>query len=281
MVSFIKYILIFLLIFNFSCSNKKEEKDLLTIKSDDIELQMIEAYREGFKSLQDGDVIYAAKQFNQSELLFPQSQWAAKSVLMASYSYYTQAYYYEAISELNRYLKTYPKDLNSDYAYYLLGMCYYESIVDEKKDLSPILEAKKNFSIVLEKYPNTDFALDAEFKLNLIEETLASKEMYIAKYYIKYEKWIAAINRLNVIVEDYDTTIYVEEALHRLVEIYYRIGLIEESKKYANLLGYNYQSGKWYEQSYKIFNKDYTVREIKKTKKDRNFITRKILSLFK
>ena len=280
MFKIIKYITFFLLILNISFLNKDEKKEL-TIKSEDIELQMIEAYQEGFKSLQEGDVIYAAKQFNQSELLFPQSEWAAKAALMAAYSYYSQAYYYEAISELNRYLKTYPKDTNLVYAHYLLGMCYYESIIDEKKDLSPIIEAKRNFNIVLKKYPETDFALDAEFKLNLIQETLASKEMYIAKYYIKYEKWIAAINRLSVIVEEYDTTIYVEEALHRLVEIHYKIGLVEESKRYASLLGYNYKSSRWYEESYKIFNMDYEVKTIQKTKKDRNFVTRKILSLFK
>ena len=142
------------------------------------------------------------------------------------------------------------------------------------------MEATKRFELIKKKYPNSDFALDAEFKINLIEDVLSSKEMYIAKHYIKKEKWIPAINRLKIIVNDYDTTIYVEEALLRLTEIYYKIGLVEESKKYAVLLGYNYLSGEWYKQSYKIFNKSYedTVKKIKKEKKKSIF--KKLKSIF-
>ena len=121
----------------------------------------------------------------------------------------------------------------------------------------------------MNNYPNSDYALDSEFKLGLIEETLASKEMFIAKHYIKKQKWIPAINRLKYIIDNYETTIYVEEALHRLVEVYFKIGLIDESKKYATLLGYNYLSGEWYEESYKVFNKKYKnpYKKIKKSKK--------------
>ena len=141
--------------------------------------------------------------------------------------------------------------------------------IDEKKDLEPLLQSKKKFEFVIKNYPNTDFALDSNFKIDLIQETLASKEMYIAKHYIQKEKWIAAINRLKSIVENYERTVFIEEALHRLVEIYYKIGLIEESKKYANLLGYNYASSDWYKNSYKVFNKEYEnpYKKIKKSKK--------------
>ena len=147
-------------------------------------------------------------------------------------------------------------------------MCYYENIIDEKKDLEPIVISKSRFEFILKNYPNTDFALDAQYKINLINDVLASKEMYLGKYYIKKKKWAAAINRFKNVLENYETTIYVEEALHRLVETNYKIGLVEESEKYANVLGYNYQSSQWYEQSYKIFNKEYVASfEIKKEKK--------------
>ena len=203
---------------------------------------MIDAYKEALKALNEQDVIFAAKKFNEAEILYPQSIWAPKAALMAAYSYYSQDYFGDAIFELERFIKTYPKDPRIDYAHFLLAMCYYESIIDEKKDLRPFYKRKKNLNIVIKEYPNTDFALDSQFKLDLIFDILASKEIYLGKYYIKKEKWVAAINRFKKVVEEYGTTIYVEEALHRLVEIYYKIGLVEESKKYAALLGYNYLS---------------------------------------
>jgi outer membrane protein assembly factor BamD len=199
---------------------------------------------------------------------------------MAAYSYYVQDYYYDAISELDRFIKNYPKNERLNYAHFLLAMCYYEQIIDEKKDLGPLLNAQKEFKFVIKNYPNSDFALDSKFKLNFINDVLASKEIYLGRYYIKKEKWIAAINRFMQVVEHYDSTVYVEEALHRLVELHYRLGLLDESKKYANLLGYNYQSSKWYEASYSIFNKDYESPTKKINKKKGNFIIRKFKSLF-
>ena len=158
-------------------------------------------------------------------------------------------------------------------------MCYYENIIDEKKDLKPLLTSKTRFEYIIKNYPNTDFAQDAKFKINLINDILASKEIYLGKYYLKKKKWVAAINRFKNILEKYETTIYVEEALHRLVETYYIIGLIDEAEKYASVLGYNYQSSEWYEQSYKIFNRDYqTTYQIKK---DKNSVFSKFKRLFK
>ena len=243
-------------------------------------MQMIEAYKEGIKALKESDVLYAAKKFNEAEILFPQSIWAPKSVLMAAYSYYSQDYYLDAIFELERFIKTYPQDKRLSYAHFLLAMCYYEKIVDEKKDLEPLIKSQEKFLFVIENYPNTDFALDSKYKLDLINNVLASKEIYLGRYYISKEKWIAAINRFKYVLDYYDTTIYVEEAIHRLVEIYYRLGLIDESKKYASLLGYNYQSSKWYDESYRIFNKDYKSSIEKINKKKGNFIIRKFKTLF-
>jgi len=275
---FLKLLFIILIIFLNSCS-KKEEK-ISIIQEKEIQLQMIDAYKEGVKALEEGDVLFAAKKFNEAEILFPQSVWASKSILMAAYSYYTQDYYYDAISELERFIKSYPKDKRLNYAHFLLAMCYYEQIVDEKKDLGPLLNAQKEFKFIIKNYPDTDFALDSKFKLDFINDVLASKEIYLGRYYIKKEKWIAAINRFKQVVEYYDSTAYIEEALHRLVELHYRLGLLDESKKYANLLGYNYQSSKWYEASYVIFNKNYESPYKKIKKKKGNFIIRKFKSLF-
>jgi len=247
-----------------SCS--KEQINKSTIKGKSLDHQVLEAYEEGVEALEGGDVLYAAKKFNEAETLFPQGKWASKAALMAAYSYYTQDYYGDAIAELERFIKVYPSHKNLDYAYYLLAICYYEQIVDEKKDLQSIIEAKKNFQFIIKNYPNTQYALDSEFKIDLIDDILAAKEMYIGRYYFDKKKWIPAINRFRTVIDDYDTTIYAEEALHRLVEVYYTIGLIDESEKYAKLLGYNYQSSKWYENSYSLFNKNYKVRKKKRSK---------------
>ena len=275
---FLRLLFILLIVFTSSCS-KKEEK-ISIIKEKKINLQMIDAYKEGIKAFEEGDVLFAAKKFNEAEILFPQSAWAPKSVLMAAYSYYSQNYYYDAISDLERFIKKYPKHERSNYAHFLLAICYYEQIVDEKKDLGPLLSAEQEFKFVIKNYPDSDFALDSKYKLDLIKDVLASKEVFLGRYYMKKEKWIAAINRFKKVVEHYDSTAYVEEALHRLVELHYRLGLLDESKKYANLLGYNYQSSKWYEASYSIFNKDYESPTKKINKKKGNFIIRKFKSLF-
>ena len=274
----VKFLFIVFFIFVSSCS--KDDKKITIIEEKEIKLQMIDAYKEAMEALEDGDVLFAAKKFNEAEILFPQSIWAPKSALMAAYAYYSQDYYADAIYELERFIKVYAKDKRMPYARFLLAMCYYEEIVDEKKDLGPLLKAQDQFKFIIKTYPDSDFALDAKFKLDLINDILASKEIYLGRYYIKKRKWIAAINRFKQVIDHYDTTIYVEEALHRLVEIHYRIGLTDESKKYANLLGYNYQSSKWYAESYTIFNKDYESPIKKNNKKKGNFIIRKFKALF-
>ena len=267
--------IVLLIIFNSSCS-----KDVLKdtrLKEKSLDLQMIEAYNEGLSSLEGGDVLFAAQKFNEAEILYPQSIWAPRSALMAAYSYYLQDYYNDAIAELERFVKVYSKHENLDYAYFLLATSYYEQIIDEKKDLQYLIKAKENFLIILNKYPNTDYAIDASFKLDLINDTLASKEMYIGRYYFEKKKWISAINRFKTVIDKYNTTIYTEEALHRLVEIHYTIGLKNEAEKYAKLLGYNFQSSKWYEKTYILFDKNYREQEKinkNKDKKTSNLIKR-------
>ena len=273
----LNYFLIIIIIFLISCS--KQEKEISAIKELDQSKEMIATYEEGYKALEKGDTYFAAKKFLEAELLYPQSLWAPKSALMASYSYYLQNFYSEAISNLNRYLSTYPTDTNVAYAHYLIAMCYYETIEDEKRDSAPIVRARDKFNFIIKNYSDTDFAMDASFKVGLINDILASKEMYLGRHYIKKEKWIPAMNRFQYIVEAYDQTIFIEEALHRLVEIYYKLGLIEESQKYANLLGYNYQSGEWYKKSYKVFNRDYKIKKIEQ-KKEKKGVIKKFKKLF-
>jgi len=277
-MNFIKFFLIIILItLSSSCTKDNLKEKLIEEKS--LDTQVSEAYKLAKNALDQGDVLFAAKKFNEAEILFPQSDWAPKSALMAAYSYYSQDYYGDAINELLRFLKVYPNYKNIDYAYYLLSLSFYEQIIDEKKDLKSIIEAKKYFQILINNFPNSDYKFDSELKLELIYDILASKEMYIGRYYFSKKKWIAAINRFRTVVDDYDTTIYTEEALHRLVEVYFLIGLTEEAEKYAKLLGYNYQSSEWYEKSYIVFNRKYEESKIKKEKKKKFFLS-KFKSLF-
>ena len=271
--------LIVLILIN-ACSKESIQKSTINEKS--LELQVLEAYQGGLEALDGGDVLFAAKKFNEAEILFPQGKWAYKAALMAAYSYYIQDYYGDSIAELERFIKVYPLHKDLVYAYYLLSVCYYEQIVDEKKDLQAIIKAKKNFQLVIKNYPDTEYAMDAEFKIDLINDILAAKEMYIARYYFDKKKWIPAINRFKKITDEYDTTIYAEEALHRLVEVHYTLGLIDEAEKYAQLLGYNYQSSKWYENSYSLFNKNYEIKKkerFKTYKKKSNSFLKKFKSL--
>ena len=272
-------VIFFIFLFLISACSQKEEK-VSVIKETRQDLEMISAYKEGYNALDQGDPYFAAKKFLEAELLFPQSIWAPRSALMASYSYYMQNYYSEAITTLERYLKTYPSDKNLPYAHYLIAMCYYETIEDEKRDSAPLIKAKNKFTYVVKNFPDTDFTLDAKFKLGVIEDILASKEMYLGRHYIKKGKWIAAINRFTTVIEVYDETVFVEEALHRLVEINYKLGLLDESEKYANILGYNYLSSKWYKRSYKVFNKNYSSQVQRPIKKDKKGVLDKFKKLF-
>lgn len=270
-----QYLSLFLILsFLLFSSCAKDDSSVEIIEEKEIRLQMIDAYNEGLDALENQDGLAAAKKFSEAELLFPQSTWAPKSALMSAYSYFSQEYYSDAIYEVERFLKTYPEHPRTDYAYYLLAIAYYDQIIDETKDLDSILKSKKYFNYIIDNYPNTDYALDAKFKIELINEILASKEMYLARYYFDKEKWIPAINRYKFVVENYNESIFIEEALHRLVEIHYILGLENEAEKYAYLLGYNYQSSEWYEKTYKVFNKNYKkkVKNIKKTKNEKSLI---------
>ena len=268
-----------IILFIFSCSKKDEIN-----YTKDERVSPFVLYDEGMKSFEKRDLFFASKKFSEAELNFEQVELAAKSSLMASFCLYGINFYNEAIEGLERYLNTYPADKNVIYAHYLLAIIQFELISDEKKDLKPLIEANKKIDIFLKKYPKSDYALDLRFKKDLIQNQLAAKELFIAKYYISTQKWVPAINRLKVIVEDYDKTVFIEEALHRLVEISYYLGLKKEAENYAKILGYNYNSSEWYAQSYKVLNKDYNIeKEFSasiKDKKNENFL-KKIINMIK
>ncbi len=266
------------LIFIFSCSKDNKKVDLLP-NEQDIEDQMIVAYKEGMKALEEGDALFASKKFNEAEMLFPQSNWAPRASLMSAYALYSQDYFDDAIFNLERHIINYPLDKNLDYAHYLIAISYFEQLYDEKKDLGPLRKARSKFEYILKNYPQTDFSIDAKFKLGLIIDQLAAKEMYVGRYYMKTEKWIAAINRFQFVVKNYEQTVYIEEALHRLVEINYKIGLVEEAERIASVLGYNYGTGDWYKNSYKVFNKTYKGTKITQKEKD-SFIKKRFKALF-
>ena len=231
-------------------------------------------YNEAYEAFEKGDYFYAQKKFLEVELSIEKVEVASKASIMASYSLYSINFYDEAIENLNKYLKKYPANKEAIYAEYLIAIIYFEQIKDETKDAEPINKAKQKIDNFLKKYPNTEYALDLKFKNDLIINQMAAKELYVAKYYISVQKWIPAINRLKVIVEKYDQTIFIEEALYRLVEINYFIGLKKEAEKYASILGYNYNSSEWHKQSYKILNKNYELLKKDKFKKKDNLMNR-------
>ncbi len=271
------FLILLLSVFLLLACSKKNNKEIV---SEPTEKEMVVTiYAEGVDALKKGDAFYAAKKFKEAEGLLSQYVWSSKASLMASYADYSRNSYSSAIFGLERYINNYPADENIPYAHYLMAMCYYEQILDEKKDLKPLLKAKEKFEFIMKNYPDTDYGTDARFKIDLIIDQLAAKEMSIARFYMKTEKWISALNRLKIVVDKYETTVFVEEALHRLVEIYYRLGLEEEAKHAASILGYNYQSGEWYERSYKVFYAKYKPKKIKK-EKEIGLIRRKIKSLF-
>ena len=277
----LRTIVIFLLALNiYSCS---KEKDI--VYETQKKVSAYNLYKEGIDAFKINDFFFANKKFSEAELNFKNIEFAAKSAIMSAYSLYGINFYEEALDNLNRYLKIYPADKNLIYAHYLISIIYFEQIGDEKKDIDPLLKAYDKINFFLEEYPKTDYAIDLKFKKDLIENQLAAKEMYVAKYYVSVKKWVPAIKRLKLIVKNYEKTVFIEEALHRLVEIHYHIGLEGEAKKYASILGYNYNSGEWFKQSYKVLNKEYKITENinlngKKKEVDKGFF-KKILEMIK
>ena len=241
------------------------------------------SYQEALESFNRRDYFFASKKFSEAELNFDKVELAAKAALMQAFCLYAINFSDESLENLNRYLNQYPADENRKYAKYLIVLIFYEKVGDEKRDLEPLLKAQEKIESYLKEFPENEYSIDLKFKKNLIINQLAAKEMYIGRYYISVQKWVPAIKRFKNIVQNYDQTVFIEEALHRLVEIYYHIGAEEEAKSYASILGYNYNSSDWFKASYKIMNKDYKIikkDKLKETKKSNNFL-KKIIEKIK
>ena len=267
-----KLVFSFLIIFIItSCSKKEIELNIPASKE-----RSFEVYKEAVKAMNKGDYYYASKKFSEAEVILPKIDFSAKASLMSSYCLYLVNFYSESIANLKRFINQYPADKNIAYAHYLIAISLYEQILDSKKDIKPLTDSKTKILFFLKNFPDTEYALDLKFKLDLVNNQLAAKGMYVAKYYNKTQKWIPAINRLKFIVSDYSETVFIEEALHRLVEVYYRVGLTEEANSTAAILGYNYNSSEWYARSYKILNKSYKISKKSKTKKNIGLIKRTI-----
>jgi outer membrane protein assembly factor BamD len=254
-----------------SCSKKEPE---INIPAD--QDKSFEIYKEAVEAMNRGDYFYASKKFSEAEPILPKIEFSAKASLMSSYCLYLINFYPEATANLERFINQYPADKNVAYAHYLIAIVLYEQILDEKKDINPLIQSKEKIEFFLKNFPDTEYALDLKFKMDLINNQLAAKEMYVAKYYIATQKWIPAINRLKIIVEDFSETVFIEEALHRLVEVYYTLGLENEAKAAAAILGYNYNSSEWYAQSYKVLNKTYRIPKKSDIKKNDGLIKRTI-----
>ena len=269
--------LIFYIIFALFLLSCSKDKDIYTPT---VKLDPYKIYKEGLDSFNENQFFFASKKFSEAEINFISPSAAAKSAIMNSFSLYAINFYDEAEESLNRYLKVYPADKYKIYAHYLLAIISYEQIGEEKHDLKPLLDAKKKIDFFLVEYPNSEYAIDLNLKKDLVTNQFAARELYIAKYYIKVQKWVPAINRLKIIVKDYGRTVFIEEALHRLVEIHYHLGLEDEANSFAAILGYNYNSSEWFKQSYKILNKNYNFKKQDKSQKDKTLF-KKIIDKIK
>ena len=217
-----------------------------------------ELYNTGMDSLLAGDYDGASQMFDEVERQHPYSVWATKAQLMAAYAQYSASQYEDALNALDRFIQLHPGNRDIAYAYYLRALCYYEQVSDVKRDQKMTEFALDSFDELVRRFPNTKYASDAREKIDLTRDHLAGKEMDIGRYYLRQDQHLAAINRFRQVVEEFDTTTHVPEALHRLVEAYTALGLTQEAQKSAAVLGYNFPDSPWYVASYQLVNGDET-----------------------
>lgn len=217
-----------------------------------VERPVDELYNEAFDTLEEGDAKKAAKLFDEVERQHPYSRWSTKAQLMAAYSYYAAQEYDQAIAAADRFIELNPAHQDVPYAYYLKGLSYYEQISDIHRDQEMTEKAKKSFEDLVKRFPGSDYARDANIKIELCNDHLAGKEMVVGRYYLQGRYYLAAINRFKNVVDNYQTTAHVPEALLRLTEAYTALGLTEEARKAAAVLGYNFPGSDWYSDAYRL-----------------------------
>ena len=207
-------------------------------------------YNDATDALRARQYVTAAAKFDEVERQHPYSVWATKSQIMAAYSHYQQNDYVSAVVALDRFIQLHPAHRDIPYAYYLKGLSYYERISDVARDQKMTTDARRTFEELIVRYPNSRYARDARIKLDLTLDHLAGKEMEIGRYYITQGHYLAAINRFNAVIRNFQTTTHVPEALHRLIEAYTALGIPEEARRTAAVLGHNFPGSEWYKDSY-------------------------------
>ena len=227
------------------------------------------SYSQAMVEFENKNYDLALEIFKDLERKFPLSNEAVQSQIMSAFIDYIRMDYTEAIFKLNRVIKRYPSYKNSDYAYYLKALCYYEQIENEQLDGKNNILALKNFQQILNRFPESKYARDSEQKIISVKENIAAKHMNIGFFYLKRKKYLAALNRYKKVINEHSQSKFTPEALHRLVEIYYTLGMLEDAKKAASTLGYNYPNSEWYKYSFNI------VGEIVETK-DKKSLLQKI-----
>ena len=226
-----------------ACSEKKDEY---------VERPVEELYNEAMDLVDAGEYYPAAKSFDEVERQHPYSVWATKAQLMNAYVLYERNKYADSLVALDRFIQLHPGNKDAPYAYYLKGLCYYEQITDVARDQKMTEMALKSLQEVVDRYPASSYARDAKLKVDLARDHLAGKEMAIARYYQQHDQWLAALNRYKVVIEQYQTTSHVPEALHRMVEIYLTLGLEDEARKTAAVLGHNFPGSEWYGDTFSV-----------------------------
>ena len=225
-----------------SCASSKE--DAVSGISQTAE----QLYKQGYQNLQKTAYVKAAENFEKIELEHPYSKWAVKSKLMAAYAYYKGEKYDDAIMALDRFIKFHPSNKYVAYAYYMRGLCYYDQITSAEKDQSNTKKAQDAFAQLIVLFPDTEYAKDAKGKNNLILDHIAGQEMTVGRYYLRNQNYLSALNRFNVVVDKYQNTPQIEEALYRQSEIYTILGMSNQAIKSAKILQYNYPESKWSKQ---------------------------------
>jgi outer membrane protein assembly factor BamD len=232
-----------------ACASDDEE-NAPTLEEEKISAE--EQYIKAQEQLEEAKYKNAAKDFLEIERQYPYSKWAVNAQIQAAFAFYKDEKFDEAIGTLERFIKLNPGNENVPYSYYLIAMSYYNQISSVDRDQGITIKARKALGDVESRYPDSDYGRDARFKLDLVEDHLAGKEMTVGRYYQSRKRYIGAINRFKIVVEEYPTTAQVEEALHRLVESYLALGVIPEAQKYAAVLGANYPDSEWYQDSYDL-----------------------------
>lgn len=241
---------ILLLLFLISCSNKKN------IEAEYVERDLNTIYNSALLKLAEDNFKLAAIEFDEVERQHPYSNWAKKAIIMSSYSSYKSKDYIKAEANLKRFLSLYPASEFAPYAQYLLGINYFDEIIDINRDQTAVNKALEVFKLIMDRYPNSNYAKDSYFKIIYLENNLAAKELDVAMTYFSLKKYISATKRFKRIINNYQTTTFVPEALHRLVEVYLILGVKEEAIVNARVLGYNYPDSKWYKLSYQLLKKN-------------------------